>query len=316
VDRAKALDPERSAVIAAEQQRMAASRILENCMADDLSAEVAVARLAVLTAEINAAKLADIALEMPTKAYHCRGWLEDVAALLSANSGAFDSLRATAASICHDRQDSETAEMTVRRLASGFDQAVVISPAASVQLSSLGDEEKLSATTAEIASWLERQGFTGEDKTILDIGCGIGRFECALSARAKRIVGIDISYGMIAAARRRCAGLGNVEFRQTSGLDLGEVADERFDGVLAVDIFPYLVIAGVAERHFSEIARLLRPGGMAAILNYSYRMSPAADSADIRNFANACSMDIVIDGATPFRRWDGTVFLIRRTGGT
>ncbi|AEH90881.1 Methyltransferase type 11 [Mesorhizobium opportunistum WSM2075] len=304
-------------MIAAEEQRMAASRILENCMADDLSAEVAVARLAVnLTAEINAAELADIALEMRTKASHCRDWLEDVAALLSANTDAFDSLRATAGSVCHDRQDGETGEVTVRRLASGFDQAVAISPAASVQLSSLGDEEKLSATTAEIASWLEKHGFTGADKTILDIGCGIGRFECQLHAKTGHIVGTDISSRMIAVARRRCAGIGNVEFRQTSGLDLGEFADESFDGILAVDIFPYLVVAGVAERHFSEMARLLRPGGMAAILNYSYRMSSAADSSDIRNLANACAMDIVIDGDTPFRRWDGTAFLIRHTGGT
>ncbi|RWF13841.1 methyltransferase domain-containing protein, partial [Mesorhizobium sp.] len=72
-----------------------------------------------------------------------------------------------------------------------------ISPAASVQLSSLGDEDSLSATTGEIALWLERQGMLGTRNRILDIGCGIGRLEHALGAMAGRIVGIDISPRMI-----------------------------------------------------------------------------------------------------------------------
>jgi SAM-dependent methyltransferase len=236
--------------------------------------------------------------------------------LLSRKEISFDDLRTTAASVRHDRLGGETHEMIVSRLASSFDQAAAISPAASVQLSSLGDEEKLSAATAEIASWLEQQGFLGRDKTILDIGCGIGRFESALHQRVKRIVGIDISARMLDIARRRCAGLGNVEFRRTSGLDLGEFVAGGFDGVLAVDCFPYLVLAGVADRHFSEIARLLRPGGLAAILNYSYRMSPAVDSFDVRHLAHVCAMDVVVDGELPFRRWDGTAFLVRRSGGT
>ncbi|MBZ9846923.1 class I SAM-dependent methyltransferase [Mesorhizobium sp. CA14] len=311
------MDPERAAVMTvAETERTIARRVLETCMANDLPAEVAIARLALYLTDTEAAELADIALDMRSDALHRRGWLEQVAMLLSRKTVVFDDLRTTAASVRHDRSDDETGELIVGRLASGFDQAAAISPAASVQLSSLGDEEMLSATTAEIASWLEQQGFTGAGKTILDIGCGIGRFERALHARVKYIVGIDISSRMLAIARRRCAGLANVEFRQTSGLDLGEFAVAGFDGVLAVDCFPYLVLAGIAERHFSEMARVLRPTGLAAILNYSYRMSPAVDSSDIRHLARTCGMDVIIDGEMPFRHWDGTAFLVRRRDGT
>lgn len=315
MDRAKGLDPERCAVTIVEDQKMTARRILENCMASGLSTDVAVARLAVKT-DIHAQGLANIALDMLANAAHSRDWLEAIAALLSGNSDAFDNLRATAASVHHARLDDETCEMAVIRLAEGFDRAVAISPAASCQLSSLGDDEKLLTATAEIASWLERQAFTGAGKTILDIGCGIGRFELALHARTERIVGIDISSRMIAIARRRCAGLGNVEFRQTSGLDLATFGEAGFDCVLAVDSFPYLVLAGVAERHFSEIARVLRPGGLAAILNYSYRMSPAVDSSEVRHLARTYAMDVVVDGELPFNLWDGIAFLIRHTGGT
>lgn len=302
---------------AAEQAKTTAKRILENCMANGLSADVAIARLAVyLKTGINATELAKIALDMRANATHRRDWLDEVAVLLSSKIDTFDELRTTAASVLHNRLAGETREMTISRLAIGFDQAADISAVASVQLSSLGDEEKLSAATAEITSWLERQGFTGAGKTILDVGCGIGRFERALHARAKHIVGIDISAKMLAIARRRCAGLTNVEFRHTSGLDLDEFTDAGLDGVLAVDSFPYLVLAGVAERHFSEVARVLRPGGMAAILNYSYRVPSGVDSSDIRGLAGAFGMDVVIDGEMPFRRWDGTAFLVRRIGGT
>ena len=39
-----------------------------------------------------------------------------------------------------------------------------------------------------------------------------------------------------------------------------------------MDSFPYLMQAGVAERHVAEAARMLRPGGALAILNLSYRI--------------------------------------------
>ncbi|MER8435265.1 class I SAM-dependent methyltransferase [Mesorhizobium sp. M1312] len=225
-------------------------------------------------------------------------------------------LRETGAAVRHERNEEETDAAVVRRLASGFDAAAMISLAASVQLSSLGDEERLTAATDEIVVWLGRQGFIGAGRDILDIGCGIGRFESALSDAAHRIVGIDISLEMISVARRRCAGLRNVELRLTSGLDLADFSNASFDCVLAVDSFPYLVLAGLAERHFKEIARVLKTSGMAALLNYSYRGSPALDRADVHRLAEAHGMQVVVDGENPFRLWDGNAFLLMASDGT
>lgn len=302
---------------AVRQNGAIARRLIEDCMADELSVDNALARLAVhIDQTTSASQLADIAMDMCPSHVLQRCWLEEIATMLRDKPSAFDGVRRAAACVSHDRANGETAAMTVERLAAGFDRAAAISPAASVQLSSLGDEDRLSATTGEIASWLDRQGVLGAHKHMLDIGCGIGRLEHALGAMAGCIVGIDISPRMIAIARRRCAGVANVEFRLTSGLDLGDFADQSFDDVLALDSFPYLVLAGVAERHFGEIARVLRPGGMAAILNYSYRTPPDIDSSDINRLAHAYGMDVLVDGAMPFGSWAGTVFLIRRGGGT
>jgi ubiquinone/menaquinone biosynthesis C-methylase UbiE len=318
MDGSKGVDAGRAVTAVAERSsRAAALRLLEMCLLQALPLEVSLARLALhVSAEIDADELANIALGLRVHNNLQRAWLAQVAGLLALEPKVFDALRETASSVSHDRGSDEASAAIIGRLASGFDRASAVSPAASVQLSSLGDEVKLAAATDEIVAWLEQQGLTGPDKEILDIGCGIGRFECALHTKASRIVGTDISSNMIDIARRRCTAIATVEFHRTSGFDLAEFADASFDCVLAVDSFPYLVLAGVVERHFAEAARVLKSDGLMAILNYSYRGSPALDRAEIKRLARACGMQLVLDGEMPFSLWDGTAFLLRLVGGT
>jgi SAM-dependent methyltransferase len=51
-----------------------------------------------------------------------------------------------------------------------------------------------------------------EGRTVLDVGTGAGRLALALAPRCARVVGLDTDAGAIDQARRRAAGLGNVEF--------------------------------------------------------------------------------------------------------
>jgi SAM-dependent methyltransferase len=320
MDNAKGLDAKHSSMSTTGRkpspQASTARIVLDECMADGVCVEATIARLALrFETGIEAAELAEIALDMYSADLRKRGGLERIAELLRHRPDIFATLRETGAAVRHERNEEETDAAVVKRLAAGFNAAAAISLAASVQLSSLGDEEKLAAATDEIVSWLDRQGFT-TDRDILDIGCGIGRFESALSDAAHRIVGIDISSKMISIGRQRCARLSNVELRLTSGLDLADFGNASFDCVLAVDSFPYLVLAGLAERYFKEIARVLKTAGMAALLNYSYRGSPALDRADVHRLARAHGMQVVVDGGKPFRRWDGNAFLLTASDGT
>jgi SAM-dependent methyltransferase len=86
---------------------------------------------------------------------------------------------------------------------------------------------------------------------------------------------------------------------------------EAFDLVLAVDVFPYLVQAGVAARHVADAARLLRPGGHLGILNLSYR-GLEADRAQAALWAADQGLVLCLAGATPFALWDGAAFLLAR----
>ena len=213
-----------------------------------------------------------------------------------------------------------------------FDRAVASSPEASVAAYSLGDPAILDAATAELVDWLAAEGLIGPECDVLDLGCGIGRVAAALGPRCRSVLGVDISPGMIAEARRRHA-LPNLRFAVTEGRDLSAgpwdardkhghddvggpayaIENASFDLVLAVDSFPYLMQAGVpiADRHVADVARLLRPGGALVILNLSYRDDRAADRADAERWEGTYGFRQLHNGESPFALWDGAAFVLR-----
>ena len=89
-------------------------------------------------------------------------------------------------------------------------------------------------------------------REVLEVGCGTGLIMRGLDGRAKRLVGVDISPGMLAEARRR--GFEVLEGRA----EKLPFADESFD--LA---YSFKVLAHVPEIELAlrEMARVLRPGG-------------------------------------------------------
>ncbi|MDX7952032.1 methyltransferase domain-containing protein [Lichenihabitans sp. Uapishka_5] len=236
-----------------------------------------------------------------------------VAALWAATPGAWDAVRNTVARIAH-RPPGDGPDAVLTYWAASFDRLVAAQPEASVALYSLGSPAVLAAATDEIVALMDRWGLLAPAGHVLDLGCGIGRFLQALAPRVAHVTGLDISAGMVAEARRRCAGLGKVTVRQGSGRDLAGVADDSLDLVLAADVFPYLVEAGggLAEAHVAEAARVLGPGGSLLILNYSYRGDAAADRAAVMASAVAHGFAVERAGTRDFALWDGAAFLLRR----
>lgn len=194
-----------------------------------------------------------------------------------------------------------------------FDRAVGYSEEASVALYTLGDPATLARATAEVVDLFHRWQLLGPERDVLQIGCGTGRFEAALSSWVRSAVGIDVSARMIAAATKRCAELSNVTLLETTGEGLSRFEERSFDLVYAVDTFPYLVAAGdsIVTAHFRDASRVLRPSGDFVILNYSYRGNPSRDADEIAERARAHGFEIVRNGETPFSLWDGTVFHLR-----
>ena len=279
---------------------------IEDCVAGLISPEVAVARMLLAGDGVAAIERA------------LKGEGEAVAAmrrLLAGRAGALDALAAEVAATAgeHDASGATPAE-GVARIAAFFDRAVRHSPEASVALYSLGDPAILAAATQEIVSWLESEGLLKGGADVLDLGCGIGRVAGALAPRCRSVLGLDVSEGMVAEARRRLEGVANVTVRRTSGEDLDGLQAVGFDLVLAIDSFPYIVQTGAstALRHVQGAARALRAGGALCILNLSYRGDAALDRADAARWAAATGMRVVREGGAPFRLWDGTAFVLGR----
>jgi Methylase involved in ubiquinone/menaquinone biosynthesis len=195
-----------------------------------------------------------------------------------------------------------------------FDWSVQQSEEASVALYSLGNPTLLERATSEIVAKLDSWHVLGKDKTVLDLGCGIGRIACAIAPKVRDVHGIDVSRGMIDIALRRCEPHTNVHLLKSTGHDLREFSDQWFDTVIAVDTFPYINQSGTAlvESHFSEIGRALKPGGDLVILNYSYRGDDDADLEDVQRFAAEYGFEVVVSGEHPFNIWNGSAFHLRK----
>lgn len=99
--------------------------------------------------------------------------------------------------------------------------------------------------------------------TVVDLGCGTGQSTAALAPFVRRVIGIDQSTAMLKAAKKRTAGLDNVELRQGS-LEALPLEDASVDGALLLLALTYVSDPAPA---LAELARVLRPGGQAVVVD-------------------------------------------------
>ena len=289
-----------------------AADVLRRCSKRELSPAVALVRLLVAYGDLGRLRSA-LAAPGAADGPEIRAASARVRRLLAANpdGGALvlAMLREEGAEAGPDAGDE------VERCGRLFDRLVGESPETSVALYSLGDSRLLAAATREVVRLLDRLAVLRPERHVLEIGCGIGRFQQALAGRVAGITGIDIAPRMIEVARARCAGLQNVTLIETSGRDLSAFAAGAFDAVLAIDAMPYIQRAGMAllAAHFEEVARVLRGGGDFVILNLSYRGDLEVDRRDVRRLAQTAGLHVLRNGTLDLRLWDGATFHLRQS---
>lgn len=96
-----------------------------------------------------------------------------------------------------------------------------------------------------------------------DLGCGTGQLSEALAPVVRRVVAVDESGAMLSAARRRLAGLDNVECRGGSVESL-PIADDELD-VALLFMVTHLVLE--PQKVLAEVRRVLKPGGRLVVLD-------------------------------------------------
>jgi SAM-dependent methyltransferase len=106
-------------------------------------------------------------------------------------------------------------------------------------------------------------------QAVLDIGSGPGLLAREMADAVGpegRVVGLDLAEPMLEMGRRRCADRPWVEFEQGDAATLPFEA-ASFDAVVTTQVYEYVPdIPGA----LAEVARVLRPGGLVAILDTDY----------------------------------------------
>ena len=103
---------------------------------------------------------------------------------------------------------------------------------------------------------------------MLDLGTGPGVIALGLAARGATVVGLDISENQIRAARElaEARGLASAPRFEVASAEQSRQPDASFDLVTAGTCWHWFD----QGRALAEVARVLAPGGLFAIVNYTY----------------------------------------------
>jgi demethylmenaquinone methyltransferase/2-methoxy-6-polyprenyl-1,4-benzoquinol methylase len=110
---------------------------------------------------------------------------------------------------------------------------------------------------------------------VLDVATGTGLVAAELLRRGFAVTGVDLSPEMLAVARRRFGD--EVELINASAEAL-PLASESFDHLTVTHVLRYVADPGAT---LAELARVVRPGGFVALLEFGVPRGPARPLWDL-----------------------------------
>jgi len=111
-------------------------------------------------------------------------------------------------------------------------------------------------------TWLDGLGLPRNSR-ILDVGCGAGKLLSEAASREYSVFGMDLSFGMLEAAKRNTKRERNLVSPLLQGnIESLPLKDSSFDAVFCLGVIAYLPSE---EKALYELARVLKPGGVLVI---------------------------------------------------
>lgn len=106
-----------------------------------------------------------------------------------------------------------------------------------------------------------KEKFINHNKTVLEIGCGIGRLLEFFSPDFKQVYGVDISEEMVKKGKERLGGINNIEIIETDGVSL-PFSDKSIDLIFSYIVFQHMPSYEIIEKNFKEAHRVLKDNGL------------------------------------------------------
>jgi len=143
-----------------------------------------------------------------------------------------------------------------------------------------------------------------DGKTVLDVGCGEGRFTRILAARAKYVTGIDINQVSLDRAVAKTANTdARVTWRNGRAEDLPFI-DASLDVVVFSNSLHHVAL-DMMNNAIIEACRVLKPGGLLYVMepvaagNYFEATRKVNDESEVREHAKAAINGAASRGFTP-----------------
>ncbi len=149
--------------------------------------------------------------------------------------------------------------------------------------------------------WLALRNELRQSKTVLDFGCGTGRFSRRIAKMGIEYFGIDPSADMIKSAQEW-----NPKGRFQIFDDLKiPLADGNIDTVIVGCVFVHLLKKPKSERILKEIFRVLKPGGHLILLEEASLSGKKSGQTQVtlteKDFTSALSKDFEIQSLRKVR---------------
>jgi len=127
----------------------------------------------------------------------------------------------------------------------------------------------------------------GPEMTLLDLGCGEGRYSLALAGRlgpGVKIIGVDLWQDGVEALRAEAARQGFSSIRAVHADAAGPlpIEDHDVDACLMATVFHDLVHGGSHDGALSEITRVMRPSGLLAVVEFKVMPGPPGPPQHVR----------------------------------
>ncbi|NWG92390.1 MAG: class I SAM-dependent methyltransferase [Parvularculaceae bacterium] len=100
--------------------------------------------------------------------------------------------------------------------------------------------------------------------SIIDIGCGVGRFALPMACRFQHVYAVDISADIIEQAKAHCRSAPNISYHVNDGETLKDFPGASIDYAFCGGVLQHIKYFDVIASYFREALRVLRDGGLFA----------------------------------------------------